>query len=291
MKISISQFAAAALVVGSISVGSDARGAVSYTGSYNSMSTGSIDGQQGWSATNASVDQHVVNISAGHNVFQMSNAYGSGSFSDYPIGPGLDPAGEPATGASYNNFQMSLDFQSATGAAQAGLFIGVGPATTTNAAERQGTFFIYDNSGHGLNAIWQDFSGGAYQNHLVATDLSYTGAHSLTASITFVAGANNDVVNVSVDGSPVGTFTDYESSYGAAVPANTVLFKTFPGYDASSLGGNDATIIGNGLYFDNLSYSVSNVPEPASIVLWLTTAGCGAVGAFARRRKAVQRGC
>ena len=269
-------------MVGGISVGSAAYGGTTYTGSFNSMSPGSINGQQGWSATNTNVDQKVVTISAGHNVFQMSNAYGSGSFSDYPIGPGIDLAGEPATGASNNNFQMSLSFQSATGATQSGLFVGVGPAASSNATERQGTFFIYD-SGAGLNVLWEDYVGCNFHDHLVGSNLSYTAAHTLSASLTFVPGANNDVAQISVDGNAAGTFTDYEGLYGTPAPANTVLFKTFANYDAAHLGGNDATIAGNGLYFDHLNYSVSNVPEPASLVLF----GLGAVGLFlaARRRR------
>ena len=254
-------------------VGRGAYGATTYTGNFNSMSPGTIDGQQGWSATNTNVDQSVVTISAGHNVFRMSNAYGSGSFFDYPFGPGTDLAGEPATGAINNNFQMALSFQSATGAAQTGLFVGVGPAWASDTSKRQGTFFIYDNSGAGLNVLWEDYVGGTFTDHLVGFDLSYTAAHTLSASLTFVPGANNDVAQISVDGNAAGTFTDYEGIYGTPAPANTVLFKTFANYDATSLGGSDATISGHGLYFDNLSYSVSSVPEPATMTMSVLALG------------------
>jgi hypothetical protein len=143
MRISISALLFFALAVGGLSVGREAYGGTTYTGNFNTMSPGTINGQQGWSATNTNVDQAVVNISPGHNVFRMSNAYGSGSFSDYPFGPGTDIAGEPATGASYNNFQMSMNFQSATGAQQKGLFVGLGPAYSSDTTKGNN---ILDNS-------------------------------------------------------------------------------------------------------------------------------------------------
>jgi len=267
-----------AAAVAAFGIGGAAYGAPSYTADFNTMSTGSIDGQQGWSASNTNVDQSVVAVS--HNVFRMSNAYGSNGFADYPFGPAIDLAGEPATGASNDNFQMSLSFQSATGAAQTGLFVGVGPAASSNLSDRQGTFFIYDDSGLGLNVLWEDYVSGAFSDHLVGHDLSYTAAHTLSASLTFLAGASNDVAQISVDGSPADTFTDYEGAYASPVPADTVLFKSFTNYDATSLGGSDATMSGNGLYFNNLSYS-SSVPEPATLSLL----ALGAVGLLARRRR------
>ena len=85
-------------------------------------------------------------------------------------------------------------------------------------------------------------------------------------------------------------------SNGTSIPNSQLGHTGFTEY------GNPLTALGSSWLPDRAMYSFVNysmygisqpltvVPEPSSIVLWLTAAGCGAVGAYVRRRRAGRRG-
>jgi len=267
-----------------LALGVSSWGASVYSTNFDSMTPGSIAGQEGWnSSINSSIDQSIKALGGGDNVFQMSDAFGSLSFADYPYGPAITSSGESDPN---NLFQMSLSFETATAVPQPGLLIGVSPyQDQAGSANRQGSFFIGEFGGDGLVVAWQDWENNGtcgsscFVNHILATNVTLGISHTLSLSLDFVPGADNDVATVSFDGGAPGTFGDYEGYY-AAVPGipspdvNSVLFKTF--------SSNTSTTPGQGLYFDALSYSSSSTPEPATFVLF-GLGMCG-LGLIRRRR-------
>src|SRR5690606_8489342 len=85
---------------------------LAFAGSYSTdfenppFALGSINAQDGWSATNANFDQEIgVDVAhTGTQSWRRSNAYTTGSFGDQPISAPLsggDTAGEAASGANH----------------------------------------------------------------------------------------------------------------------------------------------------------------------------------------------
>ncbi|QDU47240.1 PEP-CTERM motif protein [Symmachiella dynata] len=269
---------------------------------FESFALGSVNGQGGWSATNANIDQGVVDDGTGNQVWRISNAVTGSSFGDMPFAPRpggipslpLDPtnsmpnefAGEGSTGATYNRYFTEFDFQSATGAAQAGLSITLSP--DNGSGGRQG-FVDIEDTGSSLEIITYDVdsSGNFVGPTTISTGLSYTDWHTLGIEVLFMDGVENDVVNYYVNNSLVYSGTSWEQFYAIhqpalqplGVPVQTTLFR---------VSGTAATgTLGGGLYIDNVLTEVNNVnavPEPSSMVL-LGIGMVGLAGYGMRRRK------
>jgi len=265
----------------------------------------SINGQGGWTVEDSFghdpveagksdyFDEEVVDL-GGNNVWRVSNAFAYSEYSFQPFSQtaplvageagsylyndkGTDhtnPYRPPHEGAAAqtNYFYAAFDLASATGAAQSGLSITLSPSAKQSTV-RMGWLNISD-SGSGLDLLWYG-TGAAddpwapdYVN--VATGLSYTDTHHVEMMITFNDGINgdltgNDVVALSVNGSPAGTSTTWETYYyatgeGVTEPrlqaVDSLLFR---------MSTADASLAGGGVYFDNVE--ISNVPEPATMCI------------------------
>jgi len=233
--------------------------ASTYTTNFSGFSSGSINGQNGWSVTGP-FDQSITTFS-GSNVFQMSNETASTTFADMPYSAALPAlAGE---GTPYNFFSTTFTFHSATGAGQNGLDLQVGPY---NAGEtgRQNLFEITDTGSGGLDVgFWDTDGSGNFNEHSIGSGLSYTDWHTATMNIVFNPGPGNDVVTVWLDGNLIGTFNSFDSYYplfepGTDSTVDSVLFR------ARNAGTG---LTGNGLYFGSLSLTETSVPEPASATM------------------------
>ena len=102
---------------------------------FESFATGvSVNGQDGWRATNPNWDEEVVQLT-GNKAWRVSNEVTSGSFGDQPYAkPSGLYAGESGSThlfsgnpAVTNTFYASFDFWSVTGLAQNGLDVTVSP--------------------------------------------------------------------------------------------------------------------------------------------------------------------
>lgn len=265
------------LAVAAVSLGVTEIASAAFVENFDSLSLGSINGQNGWSATGP-YDQAVANTGGGNQALRLSNALTSGSFGDQVF---TAHSGEIAgEGAAFNRFYGDFDFWSVTGAAQAGLRLTISP---DNGSGGRQSFIAIEDSGTGLDLQFFDYDTGIGDFSLttVATNLSYTDIHNLAFEVLFEDGASNDTVNIYVDGSLAHTGTSWEDYYRDWQPANspvsidTLLFR---------MSGTAApATLGNGYYIDNLSVGGSVVPVPAAAPLGLM--GMALVG-YMRRRKA-----
>jgi hypothetical protein len=104
------------------------------------------------------------------------------------------------------------------------------------------------------------------QIHSVATNLSRTAWHHVRIVDLNVDGAANDVVTVSIDGVPAGTFSTWES-WRAALPATTLavsrsLFRLSIG--AATVDPSLASPLG--FYLDDYIQEVFDSSAPAAIL-------------------------
>ena len=322
MKKLMTLFVAVALVPVFVS------GAQASSTDFEAFTTGiSVNGQEDWTVEdswgNAAelFDESVIDDGTGNNVWQFSNVYTSTSYSNQPYSAPADQvAGE--TGAGLHNdfgpdhtnpfsppqssataasklFYASLDFKSATGAAQPDLAITLS-AGASQSTVRMSWLSIQD-TGAGFAVSFYDTSDGSndWNYSEMASGVSYTAWHNLTMAIEFKDGVvdslgdpyvegvsdgvyGNDIVNIYLDGSLIHTGTTWESYYyttteGSYTPpttqaVNSLLFRM-------SGTANDDNL-GAGFYFDNVE--VSNVPEPVTMSLL----ALGGIALIRRKRKA-----
>ena len=225
-------------------------------------------------------DERVVDDGTGNIVWRLSNAVTGSGYSDQPNSPSaLLPAGEtgsslwndrgpnnaaptgPATraNAATTTFSASLDFKSATGAAQPGLLV------VLSAQPRQTnirmTWLRISDTGSGFNLDFNDVqAGGSFVQTTVATGLSYSGWHHVEMFHEFVDGLNmdgsgNDIVKIVVDGVLVHTGTTWEGYYPTVLDTrlyavDAVMFRV-----AGTAAPGTA---GNGFFFDNVA--IDNQP-------------------------------
>ncbi|MGH6946456.1 MAG: type I secretion C-terminal target domain-containing protein [Kiloniellales bacterium] len=246
----------------------------SYQTDFETFTTGvSIAGQDGWSVS-GTFDESVEDIS-GNTVWQVSNALTSGAFGNQPFAPrpgGIpnppaDPdnstpnafAGESATGAAGTRFFAEFDFSSATGAAQPGLSVTVSP--DSGQGGRQGFFDIEDNGTSGLRLVTFDVDadGNFIGPIAIADNLSYSEVHRVGIEVLFNDGPGNDVAHYYLDGTLIHTGQSWEQFYSNfqpalhpnGVPVQTLLFRLS--------GDPDASVDGEGLFIDNLSYEITDI--------------------------------
>jgi hypothetical protein len=266
---------------------------------------GSINGQDGWSATGAY--DYEVAATAGFGSpagfaaqsFRISNAISSGSFGDWAFSKSLvDEAGEPGAdnagfsgGTRQPHFEVSFDIVSTVpGAEQPGLRIAVSPDRGDGA--RMSFLRFRDTSG-GIDIDFSEYRDvapfgtssnlsagcGAEDDFIettVATGLDRSIPHTIKLVIDFVPGPRNDVVRVFVDGEVVACGTTWEDYYRYCTESQ-------PPVDVSRTvdslllraSGTAAGTLGNGFLVDNLDLASGPVATlPA--VCPTSTATCAA---------------
>ncbi|MBI3391542.1 MAG: hypothetical protein HY027_27730 [Deltaproteobacteria bacterium] len=208
--------------------------------------TGTINGQDGWSSTGAAgsgcaVYDHAVSSSGGTNGFgaqslRISNAVTSGCFSDHTFSKSLsDEVGETTAnngglsgGVRRPHFEAEWSFASTVpGAEQPGLSVVASPDRGDGA--RMSWVQMKDTpSGLEVNFYdYQDFAPfGSNSNHVdgrsgsdgfylttVATGLDRTVPHTIKITLDTLEGPHNDIVKVYVDGVLLHTGTSWEDYF------------------------------------------------------------------------------
>ena len=215
--------------------------------------------------------------------YRLSNAKVSGNYdTTHAATPTVTPIGESANGNLPGTFSFSFDFRSVVNSVQDGLVIDVTPFGA-GTADRQGIVRITDDPTDGLSVGWWEYDG-AFNFISLGNGLSRTDWHSVSVDMTFVEGADNDSVAISVNGgTPVGA-TTWEGFYPTvALPTaaiDSVIFRVASPADFGANTGGVAALDGGGIYFDNLSVTSTPIPTPGAAGL-VALAGLGAL----RRRR------
>ncbi len=231
-------------------------------------SVGNINGQDGWSKTGP-FDSAVVSNTYGYTTFgsqslRISNAVTSGSFGDQTFAkPLVDSVGEvDATAGTFSEgtrktrFEMQFDIASTVPTAeQPGMALSVSPDRGDGSRM---SYLSFADSPTGVVVTFYDVQGTSnpanFVPTVVSTGLDRTVPHAIKLVMDVVDGPSNDVVEVSIDGTPVHTGTSWENYYRYDSEASaeqsprivkTVIFRTAgPAVPANS---------GNGFLFDNVT--------------------------------------
>lgn len=264
--------------------------------SFDSYTTGTINGQDGWSKT-GSYDVAVVANTYGYSSFgaqslRISNAVTSGSFGDHTFSkPLVDEAGETAayvaapSGTRQGFFSAQWDFASTVpGAEQSGLSVVASPdmgdggrmswiQMTDTPSGLEVNFYDYQDAvPYGSNTtpadgrdVNDDF---AFTN--LASGLDRTVPHTIRIEMNLPDGPHNDVVMVYVDGVLRHTGTSWEDYFrwmqGPGDPEATA-----PVHESRVIrsmlfrtGGTAVpATLGNGFLIDNLATFSGPAPTPS----------------------------
>ena len=267
------------LVVSAVISTAHAADPTSYSTDFDSMTTGSIVGQEGWVNLNSNpsypYNQAVTNAAShsGTQSWQLSNSANDGTVRT--IGsPTFAQVGESNTVfggmPAYNQATESLWFRSVSTTADPGLYISNSLGT---AASVRNTYFRISDIGGSLSfdAIGNWNAGvGDFTQDPTVTGLTW-GALSthVTETATFLNGPNNDTVRYQLQDSFGNTLMDQTigSWEGYYMDPNTGAEQS-PGPVASnqiSWGLSQADGV-QGIYVDDFSVSVQAVPEASTWV-------------------------
>jgi hypothetical protein len=179
-------------------------------------------------------DQSVVDV-GGSRYWRMSNAVTSSGFSNQPFVAASAIAGEAGSltyaqpsinggnlASTTNQFNSTVYFQSATGAAQAGLSLTLSASALQSTVRM--TFLAIVDTGTGFDLrFYESGLNGSFAPSAttIATGLSYTANYKLEKNITFVDGVNggpgnitgNDIVEIKLNDVLIHTGTTWESYY------------------------------------------------------------------------------
>jgi parallel beta-helix repeat protein len=246
---------------------------------------GSINGQDGWSATGA-YDYGVVATSGfgsptgfAAQSFRISNAMTSLSFGDWAFSKSLtDEAGEPGAdnggfsgGTRQPHFEVSFDIASAVpNAQQPGLQVSVAPDRGDGARM---SYLRFSDMPSGLEIDFDDYEDFApfgtdsnlaagcsgtdnFVETTVASGLDRSVPHHIQLVIDFVPGPRNDVVRVFVDNKLVHCGTTWEDYYRYCTESQPPVdvSRTVDSLllQARAGSGTAPATLGKGFLFDNL---------------------------------------
>lgn len=245
---------------------------------FDGFSTGSVNGQGGWSATGP-YDQAIVDnvygfAGFGCKTLRISDSVTSGSFGDQIFAaPVANAAGEvDATAGSFsegtrqNHFEAQFDIASVLATEQSGMHASVSPDRGDGSRM---SYLRFEDSAGGIDVFFDDVQqAGAcapagcanFVETQVANNLSRTAPHKVKFDMDFIDGPGNDVVKIYIDGSLVHTGTSWEDYYRfdpeSIAEQSPRLVKTLLIRESGSADSGNA---GNGFLFDNFDLASSTV--------------------------------
>ena len=191
---------------------------------FDDMALGPItDGENGWKFVGSGKDQQVVSISGNHE-FRMSSDPSVADFSG-PFSPELAvAAGEPETGALASSQSISFDFSAVNPIPDGSrLEIDFGNADGT---DRNNFLAIesFGSTGIRIAVSEPDLSGNFSGDNSspapndwreLISHVDPTQTHHLEMRLDYVDGADNDVIQIYLDGNLIGTTTTFENYHDA----------------------------------------------------------------------------
>ncbi len=251
--------------------------ASSYGTGFESFIIGDLNGQDGWTSGHGSsfcplydvgvVDNLYGYMSFGGKSLRISNAITCGSYNDQTFSPSLaDEAGEvSASTSTYSGgirqpyFEAQWDFASIVpGSEQPGLSVVASP---DRGDPMRMSWVQMADTPTGLQLNFEDYQHSLLNFVLtpIATSLDRTVSHTVKLTMQYIAGAENDVVRVYLDGVLIHTGTSWEDYYrdfagGIPHPVDSMMFRE---------AGTAAPInLGKGFLIDNFTALSSAVPAP-----------------------------
>lgn len=246
-------------------------------------------GQFDWGAQDlggyhaANFDVAIVDPSAvwgtelGTRALRVSNGVTSNGFGNQLQSPSLaDEAGETEAvtsslsgGNRQSRLTGTITFASATKTYQPGLVFGFFPDRGDGA--RMANFRISDQpDGLQLDVSVVDLAADSFVYHTIASGLSRDEVHTLTFTLDFVDGPNNDVMVIKVGNdvcttfSESGSWEEYHRQWAGndppvTFPVDSMMFRVYSPSVPANLGG--------GILFDRFDISSSTVPAalPAGV--------------------------
>lgn len=125
----------------------------------------------------------------------------------------------------------------------------------------------------GANSISQTFSLSS------AADLSFSFD---LAQRAYRVGSGTQTVTVSLDGAVIGSYTPFTTLGNAWGSFSAAVSGVSAGAHTLTFSGKDTNVGDTSVFLDNVTMSVTAVPEPGSYAMLL--AGLGLMGVIARRR-------
>jgi uncharacterized repeat protein (TIGR01451 family) len=245
--------------------------------------TGPIAGQDGWTGFTSGIpgsptggfDEAVVATSQfyspapagfGPQAFRSSNAYVSGIQKGQTMSAQVTPAGE---GQPESEFITTFTFITAKPSYQPGLYMTISPGDGIGG--RIAWVGLTDTmTGTLVTLADSPDPAGDFSYYNIAT-LPDGVPHTITLSIKFNPGPNNDLAGISYDGTNSGQcFTTWENylranpdgdTGGVLVPANSLQFRLSKAA-SDIVPGTD--VAGDGFLFGNVSITSDNGPGPAA---------------------------
>ena len=232
-------------------------GNTGYATDFAEFNLGSWVGQQGWKGNGASglsdgsvsaIDGEIIDQGGGNKAFRLSNAATTGNYDvTIPTTPKVLEAGEAASSV-VDTFVFGFDFRSVSSTVQEGLAIDLTPIDVDGVAIRQGILSITDSAEDGLSLVFWQYVDGAFESVTLATNLDRDSDHHVEVTMLFRPGADNDKVEVTVDGVTYSALTSWEGYYANEnLPTNgvdTIAFRV--------AGSPHPELQGLGIAFDNL---------------------------------------
>ncbi|MCW5733123.1 MAG: hypothetical protein KIS73_03320 [Enhydrobacter sp.] len=241
------------------------------TQTFDDMTTGPIaNGENGWKDVGPADDQAIVEVE-GNQVWRISSDPASGDFGG-PYTPALSvTAGEPQTSAdgdfhsikfrvkpvseTPDDSRIEVDFANAAGTDRNNFMViestGAGIRIAVNEPKLDGNW---------TNNTFTAFTG----NVELASGVDPTSWHDIELRLTYVDGADNDVIQVYLDGALIGTTTTFEnyrdaiggthSDNAEANQTSRIIFRgSNAGQPVDGAGGQN-----QGFYFDDVTSTVAN---------------------------------
>ncbi|MEO1022691.1 MAG: LamG-like jellyroll fold domain-containing protein [Bacteroidota bacterium] len=255
----------------------------SYGTDFSDFDTGAItNGQNGWKIGGSATDQEIVDLggSRGH-VFKISSDPSTGGFEGPYTASLTSAAGESGTSASVNTIRASFDFKAVSSSPDSSrIEIDFGNVDGTDRSnflaiewEENARLRILANEptadGSWVTTDFNAFSGN--RTLIEDVDASTSTWHTLEMELRFVDGANNDVLDIFLDGSHIGTSTSFENyrEFNVGEVRDTVAERGVTSRLFFRAGGAGAPADGDGgqnqgFYFDNLKITSYDSEDPVS---------------------------